>query len=307
LALYASLADKDVRAPSKGEIMIPAAFDYIRVDTLDQALTALAQNEDAKILAGGHSLIPAMKLRLTQPPLLIDIARIKDLSYIREEDGQIRIGAMTTHYQIESSDLLKKICPLLPECAAHIGDMQVRNKGTIGGSLAHSDPAADWPAAILALNAELVAVSKNGERTIKADDFFVDLLTTALEPGEILREIRVNKNGARQAYAKMHHPASGFAVVGVAASLIMNGSNQCQSASIGITGVSAKAYRASAVENALNGASLNDDAIQSAAAHATEGEDVNGDLFASADYRRHLAEVYTRRAIAAALKSVPSA
>jgi len=280
--------------------MIPAQFDYARANTLDEALNLLAQNEDAKILAGGHSLIPAMKLRLTQPPLLVDIGRIKDLSYIREEDGQIRIGAMTTHYQIESSDLLKAICPLLPECASHIGDMQVRNKGTIGGSLAHSDPAADWPAAILALNAELVAVSKNGERTIKADNFFVDLLTTALEPGEILREIRLNKNGTHQAYVKMPHPASGFAVVGVAANLTMNGSNECQSASIGITGVSSKAYRASAVESALNGASLNDDTIQSAAAHATDGEDLNGDLFASADYRRHLAEVFTRRAIQAA-------
>ena len=282
--------------------MIPAQFDYARAATLEEALNLLAQNEDAKILAGGHSLIPAMKLRLTQPPLLVDIGRIKDLSYIREEDGQIRIGAMTTHYQIESSEQLQQICPLLPECASHIGDMQVRNKGTIGGSLAHSDPAGDWPAAILALNAELVAVSKNGERTIKADDFFVDLLTTALEPGEILREIRVKKNGTHHAYAKMPHPASGFAVVGVAANLIMNGSNECQSASIGITGVSSKAYRASAVESALNGASLNDDTIQSAAAHATEGADVNGDLFASADYRRHLAEVYTRRAIEAATK-----
>ncbi|HYV24818.1 MAG TPA: xanthine dehydrogenase family protein subunit M [Pyrinomonadaceae bacterium] len=280
--------------------MIPAQFDYARANTLDEALNLLAQNEDAKILAGGHSLIPAMKLRLTQPPLLVDIGRIKDLSYIREEDGQIRIGAMTTHYQIESSDLLKAICPLLPECASHIGDMQVRNKGTIGGSLAHSDPAADWPAAILALNAELVAVSKNGERTIKADNFFVDLLTTALEPGEILREIRLNKNGTHQAYVKMPHPASGFAVVGVAANLIVNGSNECQSASIGITGVSSKAYRASAVESALNGASLNEGTIQGAAAHATDGEDVNGDLFASADYRRHLAEVFTRRAIQAA-------
>src|SRR2546430_13573281 len=188
--------------------MIAAPFDYKRANTLDEALSLLAQNEDAKILAGGHSLIPAMKLRLMQPPLLIDIGRIKDLAYILEEDNQIRIGAATTHYQIESSELLKKICPLLPECASHIGDVQVRNKGTIGGSLAHSDPAGDWPAAIIALNAELVAVSKNGERTIKADDFFFDLLTTALDPREILREIRVNKNGTHHAYAKMPHPAS---------------------------------------------------------------------------------------------------
>ncbi len=280
--------------------MIPAPFDYARANTLDEALNLLAQNEDAKILAGGHSLIPAMKLRLTQPPLLVDIGRIKDLSYITEENGQIRIGAMTTHYQIESSELLKNICPLLPECAAHIGDLQVRNKGTIGGSLAHSDPAADWPAVILALNAELVAVSKSGGRTIKADEFFVDLLTTALQPGEILREIRINKNGTRQAYVKMAHPASGFAVVGVAANLSMNGSSECKGATIGITGVSAKAYRATAVEQALTGASLNDDTIKAAASRATEGADVNGDLFASADYRKHLAEVYTRRAIAAA-------
>ncbi|HMH42321.1 MAG TPA: xanthine dehydrogenase family protein subunit M [Pyrinomonadaceae bacterium] len=282
--------------------MIAGQFDYKRANTLDEALTLLAQNEDAKILAGGHSLIPAMKLRLMQPPLLIDIGRIKDLAYIREEDGQIRIGAATTHYQTESSDLLKTICPLLPECASHIGDVQVRNKGTIGGSVAHSDPAGDWPAAIIALNADLVAVGKNGERTIKAGDFFVDLLTTALEAGEILREIRIDKTNcsSAQAYVKMHHPASGFAVVGVAANLSMK-DGKCERASIGITGVSAKAYRASAVESALNGAALNDETIANAAAHAADGVDINGDLFASADYRRHLAAVYTKRAIESAL------
>src|SRR6185295_8273823 len=166
--------------------MIPAQFDYEAPTSLADAINLLAQHpDDAKILAGGHSLLPAMKLRLAQPGLLIDIGRIADLSYIREDAGKILLGAMTTHYQIESSELLKKICPLLPECAAHIGDVQVRNKGTIGGSVAHSDPAGDWPAAIVALRGELVAVSKNGERPIKANDFFVDLLTTALEPGEI--------------------------------------------------------------------------------------------------------------------------
>src|SRR5687767_8240656 len=284
--------------------MIAAQFDYVRADSLDEALSLLAQNEDAKVLAGGHSLIPAMKLRLAQPPLLVDISRIKDLTYIREEDGQIRIGAMTTHYQIESSDLLKNICPLLPDCASHIGDMQVRNKGTIGGSVAHADPAGDWPAAIIALNAEMVAISKNGERTIKADDFFVDMLTTALEPGEILREIRIKKTNGRtgHAYVKMPHPASGFAVVGVAANLSFSGGSECKSASIGITGVSAKAYRASAVEDNLIGAKLDLQTITSAASRATEGVDINGDLFASDDYRRHLAQVYTRRAISAAIR-----
>src|SRR6184192_1068641 len=237
------------RTPKRRSFMIAAPFDYKRANTLDEALTLLAQNEDAKILAGGHSLIPAMKLRLMQPPLLIDIGRIKDLAYIREENGQVRIGAATTHYQIESSELLKNICPLLPECASHIGDVQVRNKGTIGGSVAHSDPAGDWPAAVIALNAEVVVASKNGERTIKADDFFVDLLTTALEPGEILREIRVNKSNGRagQAYVKMHHPASGFAVVGVAVALNLKTDNSCETVGIGITGVAAKAYRASDV------------------------------------------------------------
>ena len=286
--------------------MIPASFDYKRANSIEEALSLLGENEDAKILAGGHSLIPAMKLRLTQPPLLVDIARIPDLAYIREEDSQIRIGAATTHYQIESSDLLKQICPLLPECASHIGDVQVRNKGTIGGSVAHADPAGDWPAAIVALDAELVAVSKNGERVIKADDFFVDLLTTALEPGEILREIRINKSTSRwaQAYAKMHHPASGFAVVGVAANLSINADGTCGRASIGITGVSSKAYRASGVEAALNGAALNEQVISNAASHAADGVDTNGDLFASADYRRHLAAVYAKRAIQAAAQSI---
>src|SRR5918912_974020 len=174
--------------------MIPAQFDYVAPASLDEAVSLLAQHPDeAKILAGGHSLIPAMKLRLAQPQLLIDIGRIKDLAYIREEGGQLRVGAMTTHYALESSARLRDLCPLLPACAGAIGDVQVRNKGTIGGSLVHADPAADWPAAVLALDAELVATSAAGERTIKATDFFLDMLTTALAPGEILREIRVSR------------------------------------------------------------------------------------------------------------------
>ena len=286
--------------------MIASPFDYARANTLDEALDLLAQNEDAKILAGGHSLIPAMKLRLAMPSMLVDIARIKDLSYITEDSDQVRIGAMTTHYQIESSDLLKDICPLMPECASQIGDMQVRNKGTIGGSLAHSDPAGDWPAAILALDADLVAASKGGERVIKAGDFFVDLLTTSLQPNEILREIRINKPPGRSGYAymKMPHPASGFAVVGVAANLSFNGGGECKSAGIGITGVSSKAYRAASVETSLTGARLDDNSIAAASSHATDSIDVNGDVFASEDYRRHLAAVYTRRAIAAAIQNI---
>ena len=283
--------------------MIPAPFDYEAPTSIDEALMLLAQNPDeAKILAGGHSLIPAMKLRLAQPSLLVDIGRIKDLSYIREEGNQILIGAMTTHYELESSALLKKICPLLPDCASHIGDVQVRNKGTIGGSVAHSDPAGDWPAAIIALNAEMIAVGPGGQRTVKADDFFVDLLTTALVAGEILREIRIAKPAGRfgHSYQKVRHPASGFAVVGVAAALQLETDGSCQSAAVGVTGVASKAYRAGAVEKALQGKTLNDQTIAEAASHATDGVDPNSDLYASEEYRRHLAQVYTKRAIRAA-------
>ncbi|MGZ7091255.1 MAG: FAD binding domain-containing protein [Candidatus Angelobacter sp.] len=279
--------------------MIPASFDYIAAKSLDEAISLLAKHkDDAKILAGGHSLLPAMKLRLMQPKVLIDLGRIKDLSYIKEEGGQIRIGAMTTHFQVEISDVLRRSCPLLPETASHLGDMQVRNKGTIGGSLAHSDPAADWPAAILALDAEIVATSARGDRVIKATDFFVEMLTTSLQPGEILREIRIpaGKGKSAQAYVKVRHPASGFAVVGVAVNLSIDG-GKCQSAGIGITGVSPKAYRATKVEGTLKGNALDAKTLSSAAAHAADGVDVNSDLYASAEYRKQLATVYTRRAI----------
>ena len=283
--------------------MIPAQFDYEAPQTLDQAIALLAQHpDDAKLLAGGHSLIPAMKLRLAQPQLLIDIGRIADLAYIREEADQIRIGAMTTHYAIESSERLQKLCPLLPECAAQIGDVQVRNKGTIGGSVAHSDPAGDWPAAIIALRAQMVVAGSAGERVIDADDFFVDMLTTALEPSEILREIRIAAPQGRvvQAYQKVRHPASGFAVVGVAVNLQLAADGTCESAGVGVTGVGSKAYRATAVEAALSGKPLTEQTIAEAAAHATDGIDANSDLYASEDYRRHLAEVHTRRALARA-------
>jgi carbon-monoxide dehydrogenase medium subunit len=287
--------------------MIPASFDYIAAKSLEDAISLLATHqEDAKVLAGGHSLLPAMKLRLTQPRVLIDLSRIKDLSYIKEEGGQLRIGAMTTHFQIETSDLLRRVCPLLPETASHLGDMQVRNKGTIGGSLAHADPAADWPAPILALDAEIVAASGKGDRVIKASEFFVEMFTTALKPGEVLREIRIpaGKGMVAQAYKKVRHPASGFAVAGVAVHLALDGGGKCQSAAIGITGVSPKAYRASRVESALQGNALDSRTLAAAAAHAADGVDVNSDLYASADYRKQLASVYTRRALELALSRV---
>jgi aerobic carbon-monoxide dehydrogenase medium subunit len=283
--------------------MIPAQFDYLTPATLDEALALLQQHaDDAKILAGGHSLIPAMKLRLAMPTVLIDIGRIRDLAYIREEAGRIHIGAMTTHFQIEASERLSAICPILPEAATQIGDAQVRNRGTLGGSLAHADPAADWPAVMIALKAEMVAVGGNGERVIAADDFFVDMLTTALEAGEILREIRFPVPSGRygQAYVKAAQPASGFAVVGVAAHLVRDASGACEAISVGITGVASKAYRASGVESLLAGSALDEQVIAQAAATAADGVTINGDIYASEIYRTHLAQVYTRRAIATA-------
>jgi carbon-monoxide dehydrogenase medium subunit len=283
--------------------MIPAQFDYLTPATLDEALALLAQHtDDAKILAGGHSLIPAMKLRLAMPAVLIDIGRIRDLAYIREEGGQIHIGAMTTHFQIEASERLRDICPILPEAATQIGDTQVRNRGTLGGSLAHADPAADWPAVMIALKAEIVVVGSNGERVIAADDFFVDMLTTALDAGEILREIRLRTPSGRygQAYVKAAQPASGFAVVGVAVHLVRDASGACESVSVGITGVASKAYRATGVEALLAGSSLDEQVLATAAATAADGVTINGDLYASETYRTHLAQVYTRRAIQSA-------
>ncbi len=285
--------------------MIPVVFAYEAPTTLKDALALLNSNPDgAKVLAGGHSLIPAMKLRLAQPELLVDIGRIKDLSYIREDGNTIAIGAMTTHYELESSAVAQKICPLLSLCAGAIGDVQVRNKGTIGGSVVHGDPAGDWPAAVIALNAQMVLVGPTGERTVSADDFFVDLLTTAIQPNEILREVRIPKPDSPfgHSYEKVRHPASGFAVVGVAVALKLGAGGTCESAGVGLTGVGSKAYRAAGVESALQRKSLDQETIAAAAEHAADGVDANSDLYASADYRKHLAKVYTRRALESAAK-----
>jgi len=190
--------------------MIPAAFEYHAPKTLDEALRLVQRHGDeAKLLAGGHSLLPLMKLRLAAPRYVIDIGHLRGMSYIREENGQIAIGALTTHSEIENSELLAAKCPLLPQTAAQIGDVQVRNRGTIGGSLAHADPGGDYPAAILALDVEIIAANTSGTRTIPARDFFVDMLTTQLHPGEILTQIRVAPRRASSgtAYEKLHQPA----------------------------------------------------------------------------------------------------
>lgn len=267
--------------------MIPAPFDYQRPRTLDEAVRLLS--EDAKVLAGGHSLIPAMKLRLAQPKVLVDLAGITDLNYIREEDGKIVIGAMTTHFDIESSALLAGKCPLLTEAAPQIGDVQVRNKGTIGGSLVHADPAADWPASILALDAELVIAGPDGGRVVNAGDFFVDMLETTVKPNEILSEIRVPITGKSVAYVKFAQKASGFAIAGVAVVI----DEKKKDVRIGITGVAAKPYRAKAVEKALRAGEEFPAASQKA---AKDIEPLN-DIHASAEFRAHLARVNTQRAL----------
>src|SRR5438093_1656888 len=276
--------------------MIPSAFDYHQPATLDEAIRLLANTEDAKVLAGGHSLLPAMKLRLAQPKTIVDLGRIVELSYIREENGRIVIGAMTTHFEIEASSLLRDKCPLLPELALHIGDVQVRNKGTFGGSLVHADPAADWPAAVLALNAQFEIAGPNGRRTIQAGDFFVEMMQTAVQPNEILREVRLPVTPKSVAYAKFAQKASGFAIAGVA--VLVN--KQARTASIGINGVAAKPYRATAVEKQLLGKELTADLIRAASAKAADGIDPLNDIHASAEFRAHLAQVQCQRALARA-------
>ncbi len=277
--------------------MIPATFDYFRPHTLDEALSLLTNHEDAKVLAGGHSLIPAMKLRLAQPKTVIDISRVADLSYLREQDGRIVIGALATHYDIESSALLRDKCPLLSEVAPQIGDVQVRNRGTIGGSLVHADPASDWPAAILALDAELTIAGASGRRTVRAADFFVEMMQTAVQSKEILCEIRVPTTAKSVAYVKSAQKASGFAIAGVA--VVVDKARR--TAAIGISGVAAKPYRAAAVERALGGNALTIETVATAAAKAAQGVDPLGDIHASAEFRAHLAHVNTRRALEVAL------
>ncbi|MGB6483995.1 MAG: xanthine dehydrogenase family protein subunit M [Candidatus Acidiferrales bacterium] len=284
--------------------MIPASFEYQAPKTLDDALRLLGRHGDeAKILAGGHSLLPLMKLRLASPRYVIDIGRLRGLDYIREDGDQIAIGALVTHARIAASELLREKCPLLPETAAEIGDIQVRNRGTIGGSLAHADPAADYPAAILALDAELIVQSGSGKRTIFAAEFFVDLLSTQVRPGEILTEIRVPIRRSREgsAYRKFHQPASGFATVGAAARLISSQDGKIEDIALGMTGVGSKAYRAAAVEKALRGKKADGDTIAAACAKAAQGVEPLSDIFASSDYRRAMASVFAHRAISAAL------
>ena len=283
--------------------MVASAFDYHAPSTVEEALSLLNDDADAKVLAGGHSLIPMMKLRLSEPSALVDIGKISGLSYINESGGALAIGGTTSYYDIINSDAVQQNAPVLAEAAAIVADPQVRNMGTIGGSLAHADPAADLPAVMLALGAEMVATSAGGSRTISADDFFVDLFTTALEANEILTEVRIPAQGAGSgaAYAKMANKASHFAIVGVAASVTVSGGS-VTAARIGVTGAGSSASRASDSEERLVGSSGDADAIRSAAGRASNGIEMNEDVHASAEYREHLTKVFALRAITAAVE-----
>jgi carbon-monoxide dehydrogenase medium subunit len=281
--------------------VISYPFHYERPSTLSEALD-LVREPGAKVLAGGMSLIPMMKLRLAAPDLLVDLGSIPGTREINVMNGHIRIGAMATHYELESSQTLRSACPLLAECASTIGDVQVRNVGTIGGSVAHADPAADYPAALLAGSAKFILTSASGERLVEAENFFIDTFTTALLPEELITEIRILREGSSigSAYEKRVQSASGFAVVGVAARIRVE-DGVIASASVGVTGLSGKPFRARNVEQMLDGKRGTAAEVQAAAAVVADGVDASSDIHASADYRSHLARVFAARALTRAL------
>jgi carbon-monoxide dehydrogenase medium subunit len=279
---------------------VPAAFDYYPATSVDEAISLLQQHgEDAKLLAGGHSLLPMMKLRLAQPGVLIDIGRIQGLSYIREENGVVAVGALTTYATLAHSDVIRRHFALLSDAASVIGDPQVRNRGTIGGAVSHADPAADMTAIVMALKADIVVKGPNGERTVKADDFFVDVFTTALEQGEIVTELRFAVPPAHtgSAYMKLENKASHYAVVGCAAVITLDQDGTCSAASLAVTGASVKPTRASATESALVGQQLDDATVAEAASHAADGLELVSDIHGSQAYRGDMTKVMMRRAI----------
>ena len=282
--------------------MISTPFEYTRATSLDDALARLgAANGEAKLIAGGHSLVPLMKLRLSEPKMLIDIARIPGLSGINEKNGVIEIGAGTVHHDVATSALLQRACPMLTETAADIGDPQVRNRGTLGGSLAHADPAADYPAAMLALDADILIWGRSGSRTVKAKDFFQGMFTVDLAADEIITAVQF-KPVKSAAYAKLHQRASHFAIVGVAAALVVE-NRVVKAARIGLTGASSHAVRLTEAERALTDKQISADNVEAAAQLAGNGlNDLNSDLHASADYRRSMIPVFTKRALIGALE-----
>lgn len=286
--------------------MQTAPFDYYRPDTVAEAVGLLTSVEGARPIAGGHSLLPAMKLRVANPPALVDLGRIEGLDGISRDGNTLTIGALAKHAAVAASDVVKADCPVLADTAAHIGDPQVRNRGTIGGSLAHADPAADYPTLMRALGATIHVTGDSGERSLSADDFFVDLFTTGLDTGELVTSVEVPVMDAGQggAYVKHRHPASSYAVVGVAAVVKVEGGS-CTEAAIGIGGVTGKPERAGSAEGALVGQTASNETIEAAATKV--GDDLAGpigDHYASGEFRVHLASVLTKRALAEAFSQV---
>ncbi len=280
--------------------MIPAAFEYRPARSVEEAIALLQDyGDEAKLMAGGQSLIPTMKLRLAQPGVLVDLGRIPGLAYIREENGTVAIGAMTTYTALGRSDLVGQHFAIIPDALAVLADRQVRNRGTVGGSMAHADPAADLTAVVLALKGAIVIQGPGGTRTMTADDFFVDTFATALQPGEIVTEIRLPVPPAHtgSAYVKLENKASHYAVVGCAAVITLNADGTCSSASIAITGASTRPTRAKAVEAALAGKKLDETQLSDAASHAVDGLELVGDIHGSQAYRGQMCTVMTRRAI----------
>ncbi|MDE0355921.1 MAG: xanthine dehydrogenase family protein subunit M [Deltaproteobacteria bacterium] len=283
--------------------MHPASFGYQAPGSLQEAFALLQEHgEDAKVLAGGHSLLPAMKLRLTQPEVLVDLRRIPGLDGIRVDNDTLVIGALTTHTEVGTSEDVRRLLPGLADTASVIGDLQVRNRGTMGGSVAHADPAADLPVTLTALDASFVLASAAGERIVTADDFFVDFFTTAVEPDEILTAIRIPlpSTPARTSYAKLPHPASGYVVVSAAAALTVDEAGACTGARVVLGGVAGTPHRATGAEAALTGQALTPEVMAAAAEQAADGIDPHADSYADEDYKRHMTVVYTRRAIEAA-------
>ena len=285
--------------------MFPASFGYVAPRSVEEALQLMAQHgEEGKLLAGGHSLIPAMKLRLTSPRTLIDLGTVSGLRGVRVDGSNLVIGALTVHADVASSDIVRKHLPGLADAASVIGDMQVRNRGTIGGSVAHADPAADLPVILTALNASFVVQSSSGSRTIAVDGFFTDFFTTAMGANEILTEIRVPvpPAGSGTAYVKLPHPASGYVVVSAGVLITRQASGTCASARVAIGGLGSGPVRAIATEMAVQGKPLTAQIIAAAAAKAGEETDPDDDTYASAEYKRHVATVYARKAIEAAVE-----
>ena len=285
--------------------MIPNSFEYVRATSVQDAVALLTRHgDDAKLLAGGHSLIPAMKLRLNTPSTLIDISGISELTEITKNGNKIHIGALATHRAIETSDVVKNNCSVVSEAASKIGDPQVRNVGTLGGSLAHADPASDYPAVILALDAEIGVSGETGNRTITAGQFFSGLFETDLNHDEIIIKVSIPVigKGSGSAYEKFPHPASRFAVVGVATLVTVDSNGTCTAARVGVTGAAPSAFRATDVENALVGKSLNEQAVSDATDKVVDPADLLSDLIASAEYRAHLCSVMAKRALITAME-----